>query len=40
MPTYAQEKRTLSLATPLGDDVLLLTAFAGRETRYRMPPRR
>jgi uncharacterized protein involved in type VI secretion and phage assembly len=31
MPTYAQQTRSLSLGTPLGDDVLLLIGFTGRE---------
>jgi type VI secretion system secreted protein VgrG len=31
MPNFSQQTRILSLATPLGDDVLLLTGFSGRE---------
>lgn len=31
-----QETRLLTLATPLGDDVLLLTAFSGQETMSRL----
>src|SRR5262245_31707751 len=30
-PTYTQDKRLLNLSTPLGKDVLLLTAFSGTE---------
>ena len=31
MPTYTQTNRPLAVTTPLGTDVLLLTAFSGRE---------
>jgi type VI secretion system secreted protein VgrG len=36
MITRTQDTRLLSLATPLGDDVLLLTAFSGRETMSQL----
>jgi type VI secretion system secreted protein VgrG len=36
MVTYTQETRLLTLTTPLGADVLLLTAFAGREELSRL----
>src|SRR5262245_49822838 len=36
MPTYAQDTRLLSLATPLGKDVLLLAGFSGHETMSRL----
>jgi type VI secretion system secreted protein VgrG len=36
MGTYTQENRLLTVKTPLGDDVLLLTAFAGREELSRL----
>ncbi len=31
MATYSQQSRLLSVSTSLGEDVLLLTAFSGRE---------
>src|ERR1044072_1803028 len=31
MPTYTQANRPLAVATPLGDDILLLVGFSGRE---------
>jgi type VI secretion system secreted protein VgrG len=36
MGTYTQQKRLLSVTTPLGADVLLLTAFVGREEVSRL----
>jgi type VI secretion system secreted protein VgrG len=36
MSTYTQERRLLSVSTPLGTDVLLLTAFTGREELSRL----
>ena len=33
---YSQENRLISLITPLGDDVLLLTGFSGREAISRL----
>jgi type VI secretion system secreted protein VgrG len=36
MPTYTQSERLLSVSTPLGEDVLLLTAFTGREEISRL----
>jgi type VI secretion system secreted protein VgrG len=32
MPTYTQANRPLAVATPLGDDVLLLVGFSGQES--------
>ncbi len=34
--TYSQDNRQLTLSTPLGKDVLLLTAFAGQEELSRL----
>jgi type VI secretion system secreted protein VgrG len=31
MPTYTQAHRPIAIRTPLGEDVLLLTGFQGRE---------
>ena len=31
MPTYTQGDKPLSITTPLGEDVLLLTGFRGHE---------
>ena len=36
MPLYTQAGRLISLATPLGDDKLLLTGFTGREAVSRL----
>src|SRR5262245_2714220 len=36
MPKYTQEHRMLELNTPLGKDVLLLSAFSGTETISRL----
>jgi type VI secretion system secreted protein VgrG len=36
MATYTQENRLLSVNTPLGKDVLLLTGFSGREAMSRL----
>jgi type VI secretion system secreted protein VgrG len=36
MPSYTQTKRLLTLSTPLGDDVLLLTRFSGSEAMSRL----
>ncbi len=36
MSSYTQAKRSLSLTTPLGADVLLLNAFTGRESLSRL----
>jgi len=36
MPNYTQEGRLVSLATPLGDDKLLLTGFTGHEAISRL----
>ena len=36
MTTYLQAERSLSITTPLGDDVLLLTGFSGREEMSRL----
>src|SRR5579884_2715973 len=36
MATFTQTQRLLSVTTPLGSDVLLLTAFSGRETMSRL----
>jgi type VI secretion system secreted protein VgrG len=36
MPQMTQEHRLLSVTTPLGEDVLLLTAFRGREELSRL----
>ncbi|HXQ74630.1 MAG TPA: hypothetical protein VN844_29260, partial [Pyrinomonadaceae bacterium] len=32
MPGYTQANRPLAVATPLGDDVLLLVGFTGQES--------
>jgi type VI secretion system secreted protein VgrG len=36
MPVYTQTGRLISLTTPLGDDVLLLTGFTGHEAMSRL----
>jgi type VI secretion system secreted protein VgrG len=36
MPTYTQKRRLLSVSSPLGENVLLLTAFTGREELSRL----
>jgi type VI secretion system secreted protein VgrG len=36
MPTYTQTDRPLAITTPLGKDVLLLTAFRGQEAISRL----
>src|SRR6516164_1070389 len=36
MPTYTQQKRLLAVNSSLGEDVLLLRAFSGREEMSRL----
>ena len=36
MPQYKQAHRLLAAKTPLGEDLLLLTAFKGREELSRL----
>jgi hypothetical protein len=36
MPTYTQENRLMAIATPLGDDALLLTGLSGEEGASRL----